>query len=85
MGLHGGDHQVVHAGLGDPVSGLHGLYMVLGAVLHDKLESFLADGLEVSAAADERHVLARQGELHAEHSADGAGADDAYSHRGHLL
>jgi hypothetical protein len=80
VGLHGGYDNVMHAGLGDPVGGLHGVDKVLGAVLHDQPQPLVPHGLEVRAAADERHVLARQRELHAEHAADRAGSHDADLH-----
>jgi hypothetical protein len=80
VGLHGGYHDVVHASLGDPVGCLRRIDEVLGAVLHDQLEALFPDGLEVRAAADECHVLARQRELDAEHAADRARSNNADFH-----
>jgi hypothetical protein len=80
VGLHGGDDDVVRAGLGDLVRRARGVDEVLGAVLHDQLHALFPDGLEVRAAADECHVLARQRELHAQHAADGTRSNDADSH-----
>jgi hypothetical protein len=81
MRLHRRYHEVLHDRFGDPVGRLDGMNHMLGAVLHDEPHALLPDGLEVGATADERDVVASQRELHAEHAADRAGADNTYVHR----
>ncbi len=50
------------------------------AVFLDQLQAVLLHGLEMRAARDQRDFLARERELGAHQTADGAGADDADLH-----
>ena len=76
MRLHRQHHDILLAGVGRLVDGLHfgGLHL---AVMPFQLEAVFLDRGEMRALVDHGDVLARQREFGGQQAADGAGADHA--------
>ncbi len=74
------DDDLLHAGVGRVLVRGHGACHDLEPVLADHAHSVLANGVEVGAARDERHVFTGGGEPSAHVSADRTSADDRDLH-----
>ena len=80
MRLHRQDDHVMHAGLGEPIRGVHGENVTPSTILAVQGDAHLPGRLEIRTPANERDLVSGQGELESEHAPDRPCTDDANLH-----
>ena len=78
--LHREDDDVLRAGEGVVVGGVHVARDLFAPIGADEFDAVFADRLQVAAPHKKGDVLAGQGEFRADQAADGPGADDCDLH-----